>query len=393
MEDPPGPPVLATLYLKVKGDDERVREDMARDLEATVHDIEGTTDIRRSTPERVLDSSYRILTNKAELLGVTPTDIASTLHIALSGSAVGLYHESASPNLRKPEQEYIAVRLARDSRDEESDLSSLTIASRTGAQVPLSELLEKTDAASELPIFADNRQPTVAVSAEMEGRSVVYAVLDLFPKLFSYTLPSGAGKLIAWSPMGATYKDAQTGKRYEIEIGGEWKLTLEVFRDLGLAMGVAIFLIYFVLAAKAESLFVPLLIMVSIPLGLIGVFPGYALLHAIKGTYFNATSMIGVISLAGLSVKNSVIFLEYLEPLKQAGKPLKEALIETGRVRLLPITLTSLTAILGSLTIITDPVWEGLAWAIIFGLTASTFLTLIIFPIVYYVFEKKKWDR
>ncbi len=393
MEDPPGPPVLATLYLKVKGDDERVREDMARDLEATVHDIEGTTDIRRSTPERVLDSSYRILTNKAELLGVTPTDIASTLHIALSGSAVGLYHESASPNLRKPEQEYIAVRLARDSRDEESDLSSLTIASRTGAQVPLSELLEKTDAASELPISADNRQPTVAVSAEMEGRSVVYAVLDLFPKLFSYTLPAGTGKLIAWSPMGATYEDTRTGKRYEIEIGGEWKLTLEVFRDLGLAMGVAIFLIYFVLAAKAESLFVPLLIMVSIPLGLIGVFPGYALLHAIKGTYFNATSMIGVISLAGLSVKNSVIFLEYLEPLKKAGKPLKEALIETGRVRLLPITLTSLTAILGSLTIITDPVWEGLAWAIIFGLTASTFLTLIIFPIVYYVFEKKKWDR
>ncbi|NTW31007.1 MAG: efflux RND transporter permease subunit, partial [Candidatus Moranbacteria bacterium] len=112
-----------------------------------------------------------------------------------------------------------------------------------------------------------------------------------------------------------------------------------------------------------------------------------------KGTYFNATSMIGVISLAGLSVKNAVIFLEYLEPLKRAGKPLKEALIETGRVRLLPITLTSLTAILGSFTIISDPVWEGLAWAIIFGLTASTFLTLIIFPIVYYVFEKKHWDR
>jgi multidrug efflux pump subunit AcrB len=393
MEDPPGPPVLATLYLKVKGDDERIRERMAQDIEETVRGIAGTTDVDRSTPERVLDRSYRILTDKAQLLGVAPTDIASTLHIALSGTAVGLYHESASLDLRKPEQEYVALRLARDSRDAENDLLSITVTSRAGTQVPLSELLEKKDAASNLPIFADGRQPTVSVSAEMEGRSVVYAVLDLFPKLLSYRLPDGNGKLVSWSPLGAEYEDAQSGKRYSVEIGGEWKLTLDVFRDLGIAMGIAIFLIYFVLAAKTESLFVPLLIMVSIPLGLIGVFPGFALLHALKGTYFNATSMIGVISLAGLSVKNAVIFLEYLEPLKKAGKPLKEALIETGRVRLLPITLTSLTAILGSLTIITDPVWEGLAWAIIFGLTASTFLTLIIFPLVYFVFERKKWDR
>ncbi|NTW30321.1 MAG: efflux RND transporter permease subunit [Candidatus Moranbacteria bacterium] len=392
MEDPPGPPVLATLHLNIKGDDERVRESIARDFEEIVRGIDKTTDIDRSTPERVLDRSYRILTDKAESLGIAPVDIASTLHIALSGSTIGLYHESVSPDLRKPEQEFIVLRFARDSRDEERDVLGISLTSRSGAQVPLSALLEKTNAASELPIFADERRPTVAVSAEMEGRSVVYAVFDLFPKLLSYTLPDGGGRLVSWSPLGAEFEDTHTGKRYTIEIGGEWKLTLDVFRDLGLAMGVAIFLIYFVLAAKTESLFVPLLIMVSIPLGLIGVFPGFALLHAVKGTFFNATSMIGVISLAGLSVKNSVIFLEYLEPLRKAGRPLHDALIETGRVRLLPITLTSLTAILGSLTIITDPVWEGLAWAIIFGLTASTFLTLIIFPMVYYVFERKKWD-
>jgi multidrug efflux pump subunit AcrB len=125
-------------------------------------------------------------------------------------------------------------------------------------------------------------------------------------------------------------------------------------------------------------------------LGLIGVFPGFALLYLTKGTYFNATSMIGIISLAGLSVKNSVIFLEYLEPLRESGMDLKKALVEAGRIRLLPIVLTSLAAILGSLTIISDPVWEGLAWAIIFGLTVSTFLTLIVFPIIYYIFKKDK---
>jgi len=175
-----------------------------------------------------------------------------------------------------------------------------------------------------------------------------------------------------------------------VEVDGEWKLTLEVFRDLGIAMMIAIFLIYFVLATKIKSFSVPLLIMISIPLGLIGVFPGFAFLHLLKGTYFNATSMIGVIALAGLSVKNSVIFLEYLEPLRKSGMSLKKALVETGRIRLLPIVLTSLTAILGSLTIISDPVWEGLAWAIIFGLTVSTFLTLVVFPIIYYMAQKNK---
>ena len=228
------------------------------------------------------------------------------------------------------------------------------------------------------------------IFGEMEGRSVVYASIDLLKDLRSYQIKDRETELVSWSLFGARYKDVQSGREYTIEVDGEWKLTLEVFRDLGIAMMIAIFMIYFVLATKVKSLSIPLLIMVSIPLGLIGVFPGFAALFLIKGTYFNATSMIGIIALAGLSVKNSVIFLEYLEPLREKGMGLKEALIQTGRIRLLPIVLTSLTAILGSLTIISDPVWEGLAWAIIFGLTVSTFLTLVIFPIIYYMAQKNK---
>lgn len=158
-------------------------------------------------------------------------------------------------------------------------------------------------------------------------------------------------------------------------------------------MGVALLLIYFVLVLQLKSMVTPLLIMATIPLALIGVLVGFAILAAIKGTYFNATSMVGVIALAGIVVKNAIIYLAYLDELKEKGMKLNDALMEAGRVRLLPIILTSLTAILGSLTIIADPVWEGLAWAIIFGLSVSTVLTLVIFPLLYQTFEGKKWKN
>jgi multidrug efflux pump subunit AcrB len=393
VEDPPGPPVLATFLLKIESNDEKNREQIARDFEAEIENISGVMDIDLSTPERTLDYTYRIRTDKAELLGVAPADVSTLLRIALTGSVVGLYHETTPGNVRKPEQEYIILRLPKEDRDAETDLSKIEIPSRNGINVPLTEIIEKIDGATDLPILSDDRRPATYLSAEMKDRSIVYAVLDFFPKMLKYKLPDGKGKIVAWNLLGAEYENVETGQHYFVKIDGEWKLTLEVFRDLGLAMGVAIFLIYFVLAAKSESLFIPLLLMVSIPLGLIGVFPGFAILGTLKGTYFNATSMIGVIALAGLSVKNTVIFLEYLEPLRKLRKPMIEALVETGRIRLLPITLTSLTAILGSLTIITDPVWEGLAWALIFGLTASTFLTLVVFPIIYYMVEHKKWDN
>jgi multidrug efflux pump subunit AcrB len=391
VEDPPGPPVLSTFLLKVKGDDMAMRERITRDLEQKIHSIRGIVDIDTSLPERGLDLSYHVDTEKAGLLGVSPREISSTLHTALSGASVGLYHGSVREGLRKPEQEHIIVRFSPETRDEERDLSLITLAGKGGVRVPLTEVLVETNDTIDTAIASDERRQTGYLSGEMEGRSVIYAVLDLFPELLDYRLPDGSGTLVSWSLLGATYEDAATHARYVIEIGGEWKLTLEVFRDLGIAMGLAIFLIYFVLSAKTESLFIPLLIMVSIPLSLIGVLPGFAILQAVKGTYFNATSMIGVIALAGLAVKNAVIYLEYLEPLKKAGRPIEEALVEAGRIRLLPIALTSLAAILGSFTIVSDPVWEGLAWAIIFGLTASTVLTLVVFPLVYYVSERKSW--
>lgn len=392
VEDPPGPPVLATFLLKIKGGSEVVQHQIAKDMETVVRHIEGIVDIDTSLPEYGLNMSYRLDREKATLLGVAPHDIVDALHTALSGSSVGLYHESARSDLRKAEQEYIIVRFAPEFRTQEENLALIHLQAQNGENIPLTEIIEKTDVTVDTTMLSDGRQQTTYLSGEMEGRGVIYAVLDFFPKLIHYELPVPSGKLVSWSLLGAVYEDETTHERYSVEIGGEWELTLEVFRDLGIAMGLALFLIYFVLAAKTESLFVPVLIMTSIPLALIGVLPGFAVLQFLKGTYFNATSMIGVIALAGLAVKNAVIYLEYLEPLKKSGKSIEEALIEAGRIRLLPISLTSLAAILGSLTIVSDPVWEGLGWAIIFGLTASTFLTLIVFPLMYFLFERKSWS-
>ena len=391
IEDPPGPPVLSTFLLKVKGEESETRERIARDLATVAEHIDGVVDIDTSIPERGVNPTYTIDTEKASSLGVSLLDIGSSIQSALSGSHVGLFHASENETLYK-EPQYIIIRFAQEDRTQERDLSRIKVVRKTGELIPLTTLLEPTDQSIERVISSDNRMETTFVSAEMGNRSIVYAVLDIFPSLLKYHLPDNTGEEISWSPLSVTYQDRSTGKQYQVEIDGEWKLTVEVFRDLGIVMGVVMFLIFFVLAARTKSLLVPGLIMVSIPLGLIGILPGFAMLQAIKGTYFNATSMIGVIALSGLSVKNAIIYLEYLEPLKESGRPIHEALVEAGRIRLLPIVLTSLAAIFGSFTIVSDPVWEGLAWSIIFGLSASTFLTLIIFPLLYFVFERKHWS-
>ncbi|MCB1309001.1 MAG: efflux RND transporter permease subunit, partial [Leptospiraceae bacterium] len=190
---------------------------------------------------------------------------------------------------------------------------------------------------------------------------------------------------------GAEYRTADN-EVVHITLGGEWELTLEVFRDLGIAMAGAIFLVYFVLVAQFASFREPLIIMATIPLSLIGVLPGFMFLGYATGLYFNATSMIGVIALAGIAVNNSIILLEYLNSLKQTGLSLEEALIEAGTTRFRPILLTTVTTMLGSLTIANDPVWAGLAYAIVFGLGVSSVLTLIVFPVVFYMIKGRDWD-
>ncbi len=392
VEDPPGPPVRSTFFLKIQGSDQQLLDSTAKDLQQLAQSIPGIVDLQTSASQRSIEKQYRVDIEKAGRIGVAPATVIETLHIALSGIHVARYQTRLTNGDRQAEQQFVIVRMQSPDRTDINDLSRITVKSSIGSTVPISELLIEEPLANHSEIATDARQQVVYVNGEMGARSVMYAVLDLFPKLFEYRLNDGSGKITSWSPLGVTYTNA-TGQNVEVRIDGEWKLTLEIFRDLGTAMAVALLLIYFVLVIQIRSVVVPLLIMATIPLAFIGVLFGFAILGATKGTYFNATSMIGVIALAGIVVKNAIIYLAYLDELKAQKMPLAEALMEAGRVRLLPILLTSLTAILGSLTIISDPVWEGLAWAIIFGLSVSTLLTLIIFPLLYQTFEGKKWKK
>lgn len=390
VEDPPGPPVRSTFFLKIQGSDQQLLEKTAQDLQKMANEIDGVVDLKTTIPQRSFEKQYEVDLEKAGRLGIAPGLIIETLHSSLSGTNIARYAKT-SDVVRQPEQQFVTLRVQEKDREDANDLSRVTVRSANGSSVPISELLVERPLAKQSEISTDSRQEVIYVSGEMGARSVMYAVLDLFPKLFNYKLNDNTGRITAWSPLGFSYENS-AGQKIEIKLDGEWKLTLEIFRDLGIAMAVALLLIYFVLVVQLRSALTPLLIMATIPLALIGVLIGFAILGVIKGTYFNATSMIGVIALAGIVVKNAIIYLAYLDELKEKDFQLNEALMEAGRVRLLPIVLTSLTATLGSLTIITDPVWEGLAWAIIFGLSVSTLLTLIIFPLLYQTFEAKKWN-
>ncbi|MFC1644430.1 efflux RND transporter permease subunit [Patescibacteria group bacterium] len=391
IEDPPGPPVLSTFLIKVQGNNDEKVKDIALDIENMALSIDEVVDVDNSLNEKGLNYSYEINKEKANLSGISSYEIIQTLQVVFDEVPVGLYHENENDEVRKSEREFIVVKFEDEDRNEKSDFDKIFVTNRGGEKIPLSELLVKKDFQDSFSIYSNQRRKTVYVSAEMGDRSVTYGAIDGLKELVRYRLPDGKGELVSWSLFGVAYRDVETGEVFEISIDGEWKLTLEVFRDLGTAMAVAIFLIYFVLVAQFKSATVPLLVMGTIPLAMIGVLPGFAILGFVKGIYFNATSMIGVIALSGIVVNNAIILLEYLGDLRKEGMDIKSALLEAGETRFMPILLTSATTILGSLTIISDPVWAGLAWAIALGLSLSSFLTLIIFPILYFIFEEKKW--
>ena len=391
IEDPPGPPVLSTFLIKVQGENIEELERIARDIEQEAFNINEVVDVDSTINERTFEYALEVDKEKANLSGLDAQAIVTTVRSVLKGTKVGLYHQ-ISKDERKPEQEYIVVKFEKEDRNEKMDLDKIFISNKEGEKIPLSEIVSWSQSSVVPTIYSDEQIKTVYISAEMGDRSVTYGMIDAFLFLVDYKLPSENGEMKKWSLFGFEYQDVQTNQNYKIVLDGEWKLTLDVFRDLGIAMAVAVFLIYFVLVAQSRSLKTPLLVMGTILLAMIGIMPGFALLGFTKGIFFNATSMIGVIALSGIVVNNAIIFLEYLNELKEKGRPIKEAIVETGETRFLPIVLTSMTTILGSLTIISDPVWAGLAWAIFWGLSISSVLTLVIFPLFYYIFERKDWQ-
>ena len=381
LEDPPGPPTLATFLLRVEGPDEQVREDIARDIVQKLGSVDGIVDT-----DATLDTvSQRLLLipdyAKMATLGISVQQLMTELHIALMGSDV------SRVSLQSQEQNFISVRLPKDTRKTQEDMAAVPLRTALGTMMRVGDIAHFETEMSPSATMRFDGEPMTYVSAEMQHRSVVYAAKDMIMYLLSYHLPDVSAHLTDWNLFGFTYETA-THQTYHIAWDGEFEMTLKNFRDLGLAMLVSFFLMYAVLVAQFRSFRNPLLIMLTIPLAFAGILPGFAVLDHF-GVYFSATSMIGVIALGGIVVGNAILLLDFIEQQRGSGTPLRAAVIAACRSRVRPIFLTALTALLGSLVIVSDPVWSGLAWALLLGLTFSTLLTLVVFPIVYVWAEDK----
>jgi multidrug efflux pump subunit AcrB len=361
VEDPPGPPVRATVVAEIYGPDYNKQHEIAGYLKALFTRTDQVVDIDDSVKEK--QEKYQLVVDKekAALAGISTEQIVQSLRMSVAGMTVSILHV---PSAKNPVA--IFLRLPKTDRSGLADMDKVYVTGLQGNQVPLSALVTAVPSEMDKPIYHKNLQPVTYVYGEMGSRSQVYAVIDMAKHLWKHPLPEG----------------------YRIRWDGEMKLTLDVFRDLGAAMGVALIAIYLLLVGRFRSFTIPVIIMAAIPLSMIGIMPGFAL----TGVYFSATSMIGVIALAGIVVRNSIVLLEFILDKKQEGMPLVQALIEAGAIRTRPIVLTAAAAILGSVVIAADPVWSGLALALIFGMLASTVLTLVVIPLFYYMMEKKHWE-
>ncbi len=362
VEDPPGPPVRATVLAEIYGPHYRELRALARKVRGLFSRTAGVTDVDDSL--QADSTMYHIIVDKTKAAenGISTEEIIGAMRIALGGVSVTTLHV---PGEKNPVD--IFLRFPRAARATPSSLGQIYVMGKDGGQIPLTELAHVAPSDEDKPIYHKDMRKVAYVYGEMAGRPPLYAALDMMKRLGKHPLPKG----------------------YSLKWGGEMKLTKDVFRDLGAAMAVALILIYLLLVGKFRSFIVPFIIMGPIPLAMIGIMPGFAL----TGVYFSATSMIGVIALAGIVVRNSIILIEFIQDKKNEGMPIERALIEAGAIRTRPIVLTAMAAILGASVIASDPVWSGLAWSLIFGMAASTALTLVVIPVLYYIFQRKKWEE
>jgi multidrug efflux pump subunit AcrB len=355
LQTPPGPPVRDTILAKIYGPNPEVRRAIASRVVGMMQREPGVVDIDSSYKPLPLALTLEVDQRKAALSGVDAATIAQTLGMALHGASVSTLHV---PSERRPVG--IVVRFASNYRRDAASLGSIMLPSRAGGLVPLSSVTKIVAQQAAQPLYRDDYSDASYVGADMAGRSSTYAVIDFLIELAHHPLPAG----------------------YRIDWGGEWHLTLTVFADLGRAMLIAFVLIYFVLVARFRSFRTPLVVLAAVPLALLGVLPGFAIL-APFGVYFSATAMIGVIALIGIVVRNSIILIEFIEDKIAEGLPLRTALVEATTARTRPIFLTAAAGVLSSVVIAADPVWSGLAWALVFGMSASAVLSVLAIPLLY----------
>ncbi len=376
VETPPGPPVVSTVVAEVYGAPDMPYEalvESARGLGGLFRDEPGVADVFDSTQARRERINFFLDKEKAALHGVAAEDVTASVSLAMSGATPAMVHEPAE---RRP----LLTRLVlpREKRSSISALERIPVKTDAGKITPLAELGQFLPVTEDQPILHKNMRRVAYVFGETAGRTPAEAVFGLQARLASDPPRKGIGVVF----------DGE----------GEWKITVDVFRDLGIAFGAALLGIYILLIIETKSFSLPFLLMTAIPLTLLGVLPGFWLLNGLFGktvggyadpVFFTATSMIGMIALGGIVIRNSLVLINFIDESMRQGMALREAVLRSGAIRLRPIALTALATMLGAWPITLDPIFSGLAWALIFGLLASTAFSLLLIPVAYYAVKAR----
>jgi multidrug efflux pump subunit AcrB len=379
-EVPPGPPVLQTLVAEVYGPDYQRQIEVARQIRDIFDRTAGVVDVDSYIEDEQTKYQFVIDKEKAALNGVSAEQAATTLNIAIAGLNVGLAHQPV-----EKEDVPIVLRLPLAARSSVDDLKRIKVIGERGNLVALGELVRVEQLKSEQSFYHKNLMPVVYVTGDVAGaeESPVYAILKLNQAIDQLKLPEGYGleRYVASQPFSSD--------KLAMKWDGEWHITYEVFRDLGLAFAAVLVLIYILVVGWFQSFKTPFTIMAAIPFSLVGILPG----HALMGAFFTATSMIGFIAGAGIVVRNSIILVDFIELRLKQGMTLADAVVDAGAVRFRPMMLTAAAVIVGSTVILFDPIFQGLAISLMAGEVASLFLSRMTVPVLFYLSERKKHEE
>ena len=380
VEVPPGPPVLSTIVAEIYGpnyeDQLKVADQVQKILQNTddVVDVDWMAEAPQTEFKLVADKE------KSMLNGVAPAQIVGNVTYLLGEHPVSyLYDEKSNQPVN------IVMKLSDADKASLQDVTSLKVKGQMGNMVPVADLVKVEKDSLAKTIYRKDQKRVAYVLADMAGglESPAYAILGMEDKLKNIKLPTGY-------KLNELYmKQPDDESDFTVKWDGEWQITLEVFRDLGAAFAVVIIIIYMLIVGWFQNFKTPMVMMVAIPLSLVGIVLG----HWLLGAFFTATSFIGMIALAGVMVRNSVLLIDFIEIRLNEGIPIKQAIIDAGAVRTTPILLTTGAVVIGAVIILFDPIFQGLAISLVFGAIVSTLLTLIVVPLIYYMSEKKKWEK
>ncbi len=380
IEVPPGPPVLSTLVAEIYGPNYKDQIKVAHQVKDILKNTSDIVDIDWTVEDSQIEYKLEVDKEKAMLNGIAPQQVVGNLTYLLKEYPVSnLYDENSNDN--------VGIVLSLDDKDKTSlqDIENLKIKGSQGNMIPVSDLVKVKLDTLQKTIYRKDQKRVVYVTADMAGalESPVYAILGMNEKLQKMKMPKGY-------KVNELYLEQPTDESdFTVKWDGEWQITLEVFRDLGVAFLVVIVIIYMLIVGWFQNFKTPMVMMLAIPLSLIGIVFG----HWLLGAFFTATSFIGMIALAGVMVRNSVLLIDFIEIRLNDGVPLKRAIIEAGAVRTTPILLTTGAVVIGASIILFDPIFQGLAISLVFGAVVSTVLTLLVVPIIYYITERKKWEN